>query len=130
MRSLSRRRIVSAVIVLSLFAGILILIKRWRAADFSDNPAWLIEVSDSGTVTLLSYQGEITGRLSGVNWLTNRETMAKSAELIRLAQHDKVAFAKLKDGTLKIWYETESGPECLNEKLIALFANRIAPILK
>ena len=94
--------------------------------NFDDNPALLIEVADTGIATLdkLSKLGRITAPLAGVKWTTNPTFLAEAHNLIEEAQRNYVAFGVFKDGTVKIWYESESGPTNLNEKLNVLSAKK------
>jgi hypothetical protein len=113
----------SALVVTVLLAGVFVLANRKTKIDFSDNPALLIQVSDSGTATLDTYHGQISAPLANVIWKTNSAFLAGAQKLVREAQRDKVAFTKSNDGELQIWFETESGPESLNQKLNALLAS-------
>ncbi len=117
----------SAAVGVCVLAGVFVLARRNAMVDFSDNPALLVQVSEAGTVTLDTYQGRIVAPLAGVNWKTNSALLTEAQKLVREAQREKVAFRKSKSGESQIWYETESGPESLNEKLIVLFGSGVAP---
>jgi hypothetical protein len=88
-----------------------------KSIDFHDNPALLLEVSDDGIVSLDSYQGLVTGRMSGVHWKNEPEYLRRARPLIDLARRDKVAFAVDRKGELLIWYPTKDGAESLNQEL-------------
>ncbi|WNG29974.1 hypothetical protein F0U62_42685 [Cystobacter fuscus] len=104
-------------VLLRLGAALTVLFGCNKSIDFQDNPALLVEVSDDGIVSLDSYQGPVTGRLSGVRWRNEPEYLSKARKLIDIARRDKVAFAVDRRGALLLWYPTEDGAESLNQQL-------------
>ncbi|WP_257450542.1 hypothetical protein [Archangium lipolyticum] len=104
-------------VLLRLGAALTVLLGCNKSIDFQDNPALLVEVSDDGIVLLDSYQGPVTGRLSGVHWRNEPEYLSKARKLIDIARRDKVAFAVDRRGELLLWYPTEDGAESLNQQL-------------
>jgi len=117
MNNLSKQWFGVALFGALICVTVFLLCKRSAFVDFADNPAVLVDISTAGMVKLDTYQGQIVAPLSGVNWITNSAFLAEAQKLVREAQRDKVAFSRSKDGKLKIWFETESGAESLNEKL-------------
>lgn len=114
-----------------LLIGILLLKIHWTGkVDFSDNPALLVQISETGTVTLDTYNGRIVAPLEGVKWKSNSVLSPQVRELLQEAQREKVAFKKSKNGGLHIWFVTESGSESLNDRLSTLFSGEDSPIAK
>jgi len=103
--------------LLRLGAAFTLLLGCNKEIDFQDNPALLVEISDDGIVSLDSYQGPVTGRLSGVHWKNDPEYLSKARRLVDVAMRDKVAFAVDRKGELMLWYPTEHGAESLNQQL-------------
>lgn len=97
-----------------------------KANEFNDNQAILVEVSDMGIATLDDHRQKFSASLAGVRWTTNPTFLVEAHKLIEEAQRNYVAFSVLKDGTVKIWYATESEPANLNEKLDVLSAKAAA----
>ena len=98
-------------------AAVGLLLACSKSVDFDDNPALILDVSDSGIVSLDTYQGPVKGRLSGVRWRSDAEYLRRARTLIDFARRDKVAFALTRQGEIEIWYQTESGAESLNQQL-------------
>lgn len=107
-------------VLLRFGAALTLLLGCNKSVDFQDNPALLVEISDDGIVSLDSYQGPVTGRLSGVQWRNEPEYLRKAREFIAVAMRDKVAFAVDRKGELLLWYPTEDGARSLNEQLRTL----------
>lgn len=95
-----------------------------KNVDFNDNPALLVEVSDTGIASLDTYQGPLIGPLGGVHWRRDPEYLQQARTFIDRARRDTVAFAKNRTGEIEIWYQTETGAESLNQQLQKIAPNR------
>jgi hypothetical protein len=118
------RKFIAAVAVVGVSCGAWAAARSIRGVDFYDNPAILMEVRESGLVVLDTQQGTLAAPLAEVDGKMRSEAWAKAQEFIHEAQRDMVAWARLRNGKIRVWYGSEDGAVCLNEKLRALMGSR------